>query len=280
MKVMKLKKGLRLLIAASLIASTPLWAIDKDPQLDGQIQHYWAAQAKRDWGAVYDMLTAKEQASTTRAKYIESQTKTGAFEYSDPQVKDMEIAGDMAWVNMGFNAKLLLYPNAPGHHIQIWQLWQKTDTWHPASEAERQQSPNLPPKLRLVNEETALAKRAKAAWEFKTAQDWKSFYGFLSPAYQAIVPIESFLKKKAQYLYPSSHIDWAEVAQVKKDLGVVKITFTLKPNDPAVSKLEAQEQNLVENWVNQNGEWYFDIPLPSGAANPAPAQAKPAGAKP
>jgi hypothetical protein len=240
MKETLLKKRLAIIMAASLVTSIPAWAVDKDPQLDEQIQRYWSAQAKRDWDTMYDLLAQKQKASITRAQHSELRNNSGAFDLSNAKVKDMEIVGDLAWVAVGFDAKLIRYPNAPARHAHIWQVWQKTDTWHPVPDNERQQFQTLPPKLRVAAEETTLANRAKIAWEAKTAQDWKSYYNFLSPAYRSLVSLDDFLKKKAQYLYPSTHIDWAEVTQAKKDQGEVKVTFWITPNAPAATKLEAQ----------------------------------------
>lgn len=278
MKTMTLKKGLGLIVLASALTSSPIYASDKDTQLESQTQRFWSAQAKRDWNGVYDLLNPKDQATITRTQYSELRNKSGIYDSSNAKIISTEVVDDIAWVSIMFEAKIARIPNAPPRLIHTWQLWQKTDTWHPVSDVDRQKYQTLPPKLRLAEEETALATRAKAAWESKTAQDYKRFYSFLSPDYRAVVSLDNFLKKKAQYLYPSTHIDWTEVSQAKKDAGLVKITFTMKPSDPAAVKLEAQEKTLVENWTKQKGDWYFDIPLPEGTQQPAtaaPSKAKP-----
>lgn len=281
MKVMTINKSLIFIMAASLLTTSPTFAVDKDPQLDKQVNNYWSAQTKLDWASVYDLLTPKQQSSITRAQYIERRKKANAFSYSNAQIKDIEIVDDLAWVSVGFDARLLRYPDIPPKHVLNWQLWQKTDTWRLIVDEERKHYPVLPPKVRLIDEETTLAKRAKTAWESKTTQDWKSFYSFLAPAYQAIVPLNEFLQKKAQYLYSSTQVDWVEVAKADKDHGRVSVTFSIKPNDPAASKLEPQQQNMIEDWIKQNGEWYFAIPLPANkpSATPNPAQTNPVGAK-
>jgi hypothetical protein len=278
MKLITPHKNLGLIMLAGLLASPPLHAIDKDPQLDSQIQHYWTAQAKSDWGAVYDLLPSQDKAASTRAKYIEFRKKTGVFNFTNAKTSYVEIVDDLAWVATDFDAKVLRFPTAPARHNQMWQLWQKTDNWHPVSEAVRLQHPPLPPKLRFPADETALTARAQAAWQAKSTQDWKGFYSFLPPDYRASVSLDEFLKKKSQYLYSAPHIDWVQVPQMQKDLGTVKITFAIKPNDAIAAKLDAQERTLTENWLKQNGDWYFDIPLPA-AEKTAQVAAKPAGAK-
>jgi hypothetical protein len=278
MKLITTHKNLGLIVLAGLMASTPLFALDKDPQLDSQIQRYWAAQAKRDWGVVYDLLPSQEKATSTRAQYTEFRNKTGVFDFTNAKTSYVEIADDLAWVATDFDAKVWRFPKAPARHSQMWQLWQKTDAWHPASEAVSLQHPPLPPKLRLPADETALTIRAQNAWQAKSTQDWKAFYSFLPPGYRASISLEEFLKKKSQYLYSAAHIDWVQVPQMQKDQGTVKITFAIKPNDAVAAKLDAQERTLAENWLKQNGDWYFDIPLPPTEKTAQPA-AKTVGSK-
>jgi hypothetical protein len=70
-------------------------------------------------------------------------------------------------------------------------------------------------------------------------------------------------------LYPTSQVTWAQVTQRNTDQGSVHVEFSIKPNDAAVSKLEAQARNVTENWIKQNADWYYDIPLPPDASAPA-----------
>ncbi|WP_394752618.1 hypothetical protein [Crenothrix sp.] len=257
------KTSLALIVAIGLLTTPPVFAVDKDQQLIDQVQHYWGAQAKRDWNTMYGFLSPNEQATMTRAQYSEYLNKTTAFDYNNVQIKDKEIVDNMAWVAIEYDAKLILYPNAAPRHVQNWQLWQNTDTWHLIPSEQSQHYPRLPPKLRLATEETALMQRAKDAWSAKSIQDWKTFYSFLPSAYRTLVNLDSFLQKKSQYLYLNPNIDWAEVTQALKDKGLVEVSFAIKPNDPAASKLEPEPKNMLEKWFKQDGNWYIDVPLPT-----------------
>jgi mRNA-degrading endonuclease YafQ of YafQ-DinJ toxin-antitoxin module len=282
MKQMTTQKSLMLIVLANLLANTSVYALDKDPQLDAQLTRYWTAQTKRDWSATYDLLDAQDKALLSRTQYSEFRNNTGVFDPINPKTADLEIADNLAWVLTDFDAKIWRFADAPTRHSQLWQLWQKTDTWHPASEAERQKHPALPPKLRLPSEESTLAERAKNAWLAKSSQDWKSFYtNFLPPDYRASVSAEEFLKKKAQYLYSSTRVDWAQVVKAKPDEATVKITFGIKPNDPLAAKLDAQERGVIESWIKQKGEWYFNIPMApeAGKINAIPKNIKYDGIK-
>ena len=255
---------------AILLASSPLFAMDKDEQLEKQLSSYWAAQAKQDWSGLYDLLPKEQQAKSSRSQYVDILKQSHYFDIVNPQVKDLQIVNNQAWAGILYGAKVLKFPKAPIRYVSLWQLWLKTDTWHPATKEEAQQYCPLPPKLRSIADETTLSGRAKAAWAAKSAQDWKTFYSFLSPAYREKVSLDNYLKKKAQYLYPTSEVKWVQVANNNLNVGTVRIDFSIKPNDSAVSKLEAQQRNVIEDWVKVGSEWYYNIKLPVDPTKAAP----------
>jgi len=170
-----------LLASALATAATP-------EALDSQVRKYWAAELAKDYSAVYDLMSDTLKRETTREEYIKLRREIGPWTYVTADVKEAEVEGEIAWVNVKFDYKLTKYPTVGGS-LERWQQWRRTDVWHPVPPAEAEQWPVLPPKLRPLAEEARVKQLVAAQWAAMSRQDWKTFYGYTSPAFRGAVPI-------------------------------------------------------------------------------------------
>lgn len=274
MSLRQLRTGswLALLFAlGALAAGAARAAADDDRQLVEQLaKRYWDAEVALDYGAIYDMLSASEQQSVARDEYVRSRRDVGPARYMAAEVGEIVLSGKVAWVRVKGDWALprQLYAGArPG---STWQVWVKEQTWHPVPPDSRDQWPRLPPHLRPVADEAALAKRASEMWQAKIDQDWARVYAYMQPAYKARVSLEKFLQSKARFVYVTARVDWTEV---RRDGPRARIVLSYRLNDPAASKMEPLHEELFEPWVKVDGEWYLDAP-PPGRDPRAPAKEK------
>ena len=253
-----------LFVAALGAGGAALAAADDESALDALAKRYWAAEVEQDWGSVYDMLSETEKAMVVRDRYRAIRKEEGPYHYVAAQVTEVAVAGDVAWVHVKYEFKLPRYPYVAPERKETWQLWSRTDRWHPVPIAQIDHWPGRPPHLRPEAEERALAKRSTELWQAMAGQDWKGVYGCLPPQYRAQVPLEQFLKNKALNFYYSPRVEWAEV---EGQGGRVRVVYTYKPTDPAVTKLEPSAGRVTEDWIKADGNWYLDIQAPFKGAD-------------
>lgn len=252
--------------AVVLVAGAARAATDDRQDVEALAKRYWAHEVALEYGAIYDMLAANEQATIGRETYVKSRLEEGPARYMAAEVGEITISGKLAWVRVKADWALprQLYAGArPG---SLWQLWVKEQSWHPVPPDSRDQWPMLPPHLRPVAEEAALAKRASEMWQAKVDQDWARVYAYMAPAYRAHVPLEKFLQSKARFVYVTARVDWTEI---RRGSARARIVLSYRLNDPAASKMAPRHEELIEPWVNVGGEWYLHAPPPGGDAQAA-----------
>jgi hypothetical protein len=233
--------------------------------LEGLVKRYWAAEVDQNYGAVYDMLEAREQDPIPRQDYIEVRKGGGPARYLTAEVVELAYDGDLAWVYVTFDWVFSHYPNASPRPGYAWQPWRYADGWHPVPLLEREQWPSLPPKLRSAADEAVLKERVIGLWQAKTSEDWKSVYVYMPPWFRDRVSLEKFLGNKALYVYLSPEVEWVEA---KGDQGRAKVTVATRHNDPAATKMKPQTDRFVESWIKVNGTWYLKVPPPEETAQP------------
>jgi hypothetical protein len=248
------------LLGIAQIVGGAAWAAADDVQkVEAQAQRYWAAEVQQDWGTVYDMQTRPAKDAPSRDEFRLARKEQGPFHYRAAQIGEVAVAGDLAWVNVTCEFVLAKYPAAGTATLAMWQLWRNVDGWRAVRATERDQWPDLPPHLRPAADEAAVAKRTSEYWQARVAQDWKSVYPYLPPAYREKVSLDRFLRNKARYLYFTPRVEWAEV---KDDAARVRVVVSYKTNDPATTKAEPQTTSLTEKWMRVSGNWYLDVPIP------------------
>ena len=102
-----------------------------------------------------------------------------------------------------------------------------------------------------------LAARFGQAWQARRARDWDGLYALTDPRDREQVPQEQLSAYKwdaTQYL--SSEVEWVEAVG---DRGRVRVRYTVKPNDPNMTKAPAGPSERIEKWVKYEDEWYLDL---------------------
>ena len=245
-------------VAAFVVGTTPAAADDRQV-LESLAKRYWAAEVEQDYGTVYTMLSPGMRDTMTRDEYVTFRKEVGPARYTDAEVGEIAVAGDLAWVHVKARWGLPKFPNAGARPGAMWQLWRRTDGWTPVPLDEREQWPILPPHLRPAADEAALLQRVTGMWKAKAEQDWKGVYGYMPPWYRERMPLEKFLRNKARFLYVSHRVEWVEV---EGDDARARIAIAYKFNDPAATKMPPREESLIEPWAKVDGNWYLKAGLP------------------
>jgi hypothetical protein len=249
-----------ILVAAGFIAGSAAGATTENEQaLAALARRYWAAEVQQDWRTVYDLLPPGDRAVGSRDEYATWRKERGLVLFVAAEIGETAVSGDLAWVRVKYEFQLAKYPEVAPRQAEMWDIWRNVDGWRPVAKKEREAWPKLPPSRRPAAEEAALAARSRELWQAQVAQDWKTYYRYLNPEFQARVPLEKYLGAKAKNTYLSPRVEWAEVIG---DAGRAKVLVLAKPNDPGVSKMEPESKVVIEKWVKTNGNWYLDVDLP------------------
>jgi len=243
-----------LLLGTLTLTAVAAAASDATRSLGQAAGALWAARVSEDWETVYDLLPDAKRAKSSRDEFVSFRREKGPFQFLSAEVEEVYVSGDIGWVAVKFSARPRAYPQLPPTRVETWDTWQIRDgRWQALSQGERDQLPRLPPARRSAAEERRLASRANAFWQAKRRQDWASIHEYLEPDYQAKVPLEEFLERKAMFAYLDHRLEWTEVIGNE---GRVKIAYTHKLNDPSVSKMEPKESANIEAWIKVGGQWH------------------------
>ena len=242
--------GLALVVFGVCLAGA---AQEEQEALGQRAREFWEARVKGDWAVLYDYLTAAEREKFGKDAFVASSKENAPFRYLSYKLGGIETEGSFGWVEVSYSLQITRYPELPAKEMHIWQLWSKVDgSWEPAPKQDAEEVPKRP-QLRNTAEEPLLAKRVDGFWHAKELQDWGRIYEYCDPAYRGRVSREEFLQMKARHLYVSHKIDWVEVIA---DRGKTKVTYTYKPNDPSLTKLDPVAESAIEGWIKVDGEWY------------------------
>jgi hypothetical protein len=247
------------LVSSLVLVGTLQAAQDDSKALRERAKAFWEARVKGDWTTVYDFLSEAETGGATKEQYAAFSKEKGPFTFLSYQLGEVETEGDMGWVKTVCSFTPTSFPGVRPSHMDRWEIWEKADgKWYPVSRQQYENYPQLPPRLRPLAEEKAVTARANGFWVAREKNDYSSVYQYCSPEFKGRIPAEEFLLKKAQYLYVSHRILWAEV---QGDQAKVRITVGYRPNDPHLTKMAPIEETIVQPWVKVNNEWYVDIEL-------------------
>jgi hypothetical protein len=229
--------------------------------LQEQAKKLWEARVKNDGSVLYDYLSTAEKQQSSREEFSAWSKENAPFQYLSYHLGVVETDGNLGWVQVGFSVRPAKYPNLSPTELEVWQLWRKDgDAWRPVPQEQVNEYP-APIHRRNAAQELSLARRAAAFWEARARQDHGGLYSLCDPTYRSRVSRDEFLQMKARYLYLSHRIDWTEVIG---DQGRVRVTYTYKPSDPSLGKLEPKQETVVETWIQVDGEWYRHIPETQG----------------
>jgi hypothetical protein len=107
----------------------------------------------------------------------------------------------------------------------------------------------------LFSEDVKLSDRATQRWHYLIAGQWDGAYGFEPPAYRAAYSAEQF---RSRY---GSSVTWRSakvnrvVIQPDGTTADIYVDLDYKFAMPGEGLVDRQQQ-LVERWVKQEGEWW------------------------
>jgi hypothetical protein len=286
MSIRWLKAAVRFQVLFVLLAwSAAASAADANRgEVEALIKQYWSAEVGREYGKVWDILSPLQQLADPRDEYIRIRNEKGPITILAAEVKQVEVSGDLAWAHVKYDWVVANFPGYPVRPAERWQQWRHTDRWYPLAMKEMEEWPAAPPSLRPAADEAAVKARVEQMWKARVAEDMKTIYDYMSPAFKAAVPLEQFTKgKRAKFQYVSAKVDWVEAHDSQAR---ARVTYSYKENDAAMSKMKPIESSTLEPWIKAEGSWYIDalVPdVPPPQAEPAtepPKQAASEGGKP
>lgn len=219
----------------------------------------WEARVKGDWATVYDFLSDADIGGLTKEQYVAVSKEKGPFTYLSYTLGEVDVDGSLGWVKTACDYYPTQFKGVRPTRMDRWELWEKVEgKWYPVPRQEYENYPKLPPRLRPLNEEKAVTARANAFWQAREKDDYAAVYQLCSPAFRENIPMEEFLSKKAQYLYVSHQISWAEV---DGDHANVRVVVGYRANDPHLNKMKPVQETIIQPWIKVNNQWFVDIEI-------------------
>ncbi len=232
-----------------------------DQGLKERAQAFWDARVREDWAVLYRYQPGADGSQAGLDEFTAFSKKNSTFRFLSFELGHTETAGDLGWVKVVSTARVKDVPSVPPRTTETWQIWEKIDgNWFPSPAKRLGEAPTRPPSMRPAADEAALTKRVNDFWEAMEKEQWALLYTYCDPEFRKAVSQEEFLQKKAHYAYVTHSVDWAEVTG---DLGKVRVTCLMRPNDPHLSKVEPKDDSNVEDWTKVEGVWYKSIPKSS-----------------
>lgn len=252
--------GAWFLLFTAALASTLSAAQDEGKALREAATKFWDARVKGDWAVVYDYLSEEERAGKTKGQYIEVSKAAGTWRYLQYQIHAVETSDDLGWVKIQSSAEALKFPGTKPRTVTRWEHWEKEgDRWTIVPSNRVGELPKLPPSLRQAAEEKAVTAREEEFWKARERSDYAAIYKLLAPSFRNQITLEEWLGKKAQDLYLSHQILWAEV---NNDRAVVRTEYEHRLNDPMASKMTPSIDVSMQQWIKVDGQWYLDLKVP------------------
>jgi hypothetical protein len=232
-------------------------AQDDSKALQERAKEFWEARVKGNWATVYDYLSETELGGRTKEQYVAFSKEKGPFTFLSYKLGEVEVEGNVGWVKTVCDFTPTQFPGVRPTHMDRWEIWEKEDgKWYPVPRQLYENYAKLPPRLRPLDEEKAVTARVNGFWQAREKSDYASVYQYCSPAFRESVSAEEFLSKKAQYLYVSHKVLWAEV---QGDHANVRVTVGYRPNDPHLTKMTPVQETIVQPWVKVNNQWFVEI---------------------
>jgi len=244
------------LLSLALISPLPA-AQDESKILREAATKFWEARVKGDWATVYDYLSEAERAGRTKERYVEVSSTVGPWRYLNYKLGGVETSDDTGWVEIEYSAEPVQFPGIKPKLVARWEHWEKVDgRWEVVYGKRVMDFPTRPPSQRSVEEERAVTARAEKFWKAQEKGDYTTVYELCSPSFRKALSLDEWLTKKAQNIYVSHEIMWAEV---QGDQALVRVAFEYRPNDPTVSKMVPLDEIAMQNWMKVDGLWYLDV---------------------
>lgn len=226
--------------------------------LNARANELWSARVKGDAVVQFNFIPPDERQVVSLEKFKAQSSKRGV-KYLNFKLEKTEVDGQNGWIFVSYEVMLDKIPGSPVKKLEAWEIWHKFDDgWYPVSK-KAGLAPAAPPSERDLAEEKRLSDRVSEFWSALRDQEWAKTYDLLIPQYRQEVSREEYLSKKALNEYISHRVDWVQVTKVRPLLGLVRVVYEFKVDDPTFTKQPIQEGSVMEVWVKIDGQWYRDV---------------------
>lgn len=226
--------------------------------LNARAKELWSARVKGDPAVQYSFIPPDDRLVVSLEKFKAQSAKRGV-KYLNFKIEKTEVDGQNGWIFVSYEVMLDKIPGSPTKKLEAWEIWHKFDDgWYPVSK-DAGLAPAAPPSERDLGEEKRLSDRVNEFWSALRDQEWGKTYDLLIPQYRQEVSREEYLSKKALNEYISHRVHWVQVTKVRPILGLVRVGYEFKVDDPTFTKQPIQEGSAMEVWVKIDGQWYRDV---------------------
>ena len=226
--------------------------------LRDRAEQYWGARHAEDWAKVYTFRTPEEQAKATVEQFTEWSSTQEPFIVESYSVGPAQIERHMGWVQMTSGVSMRRFEGSPVRSATRWELWEQVDkVWYPVTPDRLGEFPRVPSERDLEAEKVA-TKQFMASWEARKAADWEALYFMTSPTFREFVAEGDFASSLDLAIFVDVKLNWVEVVG---DTARMYVQYSVKPNDPSMTKLQPHWAHLIEVWTRVDGRWYWDVPV-------------------
>ena len=109
-----------------------------------------------------------------------------------------------------------------------------------------------------------LESRAKARWELLEQRDWSAAYDFMSPAYRDVFTRDMYERRfsyMVQWELTSVEVVNYDAAAAVASVAVRVMSRPVKQTSAASKAIGAVPSRFVEQWILQDGEWWYSANL-------------------
>jgi hypothetical protein len=245
---------------ANLPTSTPPTSRTHDDSAElvvrQRARELWGARVERDWATVYGFEDPAKRKQMSQAAFVEWSQQNQLLQINTFQLGRAFVEGDLAWVEVDFNASLSRFPETPARDASQNQKWRRLGgAWYPVPTDELDAYPESPA-LRDAEEEKRLRARFEESWDLRREGDCQGLYLMIDPRDRVGIAADDFVKSESRIAYTACRLHWIEVIG---DRGRVHVSIEHKVTDPSLTKLPSQTQRLTERWTLYEGDWYRDL---------------------
>ena len=216
-------------------------------------EQLWTARIQEDWEAAFLFEEPARRKTIDRAAYVKWHEEKEPFKTHAYRLGRVEAERNLGWVEVECRTSLRKFGNAPPRDVRRWEKWRVTEgAWYPIPRQDADLYPE-PPALRDPEEAERLLVRFEAAWAARQRGDWQALHGFVDPQERDQITLGLLTEYESLFRHLSREVRWIEAVGPN---GRVRVQYERKRNDPSLTKMPPETQEITERWVKRDGEWY------------------------
>lgn len=239
---------------SSEMAATPVETLRARAKL------LWDAKVAEDCATVFLFEPLRGQEGVTEEDFCVYFKTEEPFKVQSCTVGEALVEGEMGWVELDVTTSMRRFPSAAPVSTHRWERWHLVnDEWRPVPANLLDSYPAAPPERDLAAE-ADLRARFEESWQARVDRDWPRLFDFIDPRDREQIDLTVFSDSHELIEYISCNVHWVEVIG---DSGIVRATVHHKINDPSLTKMDARDAAIREEWIRFEGEWYLDTKRPA-----------------